>query len=83
MSVGVQPFKPTQVIQAGDLWRWSVEKYHELIETGILMEDDPVELLEGYIVMKHDRSGEALARLCAVPGRVLTPPTPPLSARRR
>ena len=59
MSVGVQPFKPTQVIQAGDLWRWSVEKYHELIETGILMEDDPVELLEGYIVMKHDRSGEA------------------------
>jgi Uma2 family endonuclease len=59
MSVGVQPFKPIQVLHgAGDLWRWSVDKYHALIDTGILEEDDPVELLEGYIVMKHVRSGE-------------------------
>src|SRR5262249_6277291 len=31
---------------------FSVDEYHRLIETGILTEDDPVELLEGLIVPK-------------------------------
>jgi len=32
--------------------RFSVEEYHRLIEAKILTEDDPVELLEGWIVQK-------------------------------
>lgn len=32
--------------------RFSVEEYHRLIETAILTEDDPVELLEGWIIQK-------------------------------
>jgi Uma2 family endonuclease len=38
------------------LWRLSVEKYHEMIRTGILSEDDPVELLEGWLVEKMPRN---------------------------
>lgn len=34
------------------LYRMSVEQYHAMIETGILTEDDHVELLEGWIVEK-------------------------------
>jgi Uma2 family endonuclease len=32
--------------------RFTVEQYHEMIRTGILKEDDPVELLDGWIVEK-------------------------------
>jgi Uma2 family endonuclease len=32
--------------------RFSVAEYHRMIEAGILTEDDPVELLEGWIVPK-------------------------------
>ncbi len=38
------------------LWRWSVEKYHEMVRTGIIDEDDPVELLDGWIVQKMTKS---------------------------
>lgn len=38
------------------LWRWSVEKYHEMVRAGIIDEDDPVELLEGWIVKKMTTS---------------------------
>jgi Uma2 family endonuclease len=34
------------------IWRLSVEKYHEMIDKGILTEDDPVELLEGCLITK-------------------------------
>lgn len=34
------------------IWRLSVRQYHEMIEAGILTEDDPVELLEGWLVLK-------------------------------
>ncbi len=36
--------------------RFTVEEYHQLISTGILGEDDPCELLEGYIVPKMSRN---------------------------
>lgn len=35
---------------AGDLLRLSVEQYHAMIDAGILTSDDPVELLEGWLV---------------------------------
>lgn len=37
---------------ADSLWRVSVERYHALIEAGAFTEDDPVELLQGWIVKK-------------------------------
>ncbi|MCI0703466.1 MAG: Uma2 family endonuclease [Planctomycetia bacterium] len=38
--------------------RLTVEQYHQMIKNGILGEDDPVELLEGYMVTKMPRSPE-------------------------
>src|SRR5919106_6095054 len=55
------------------IWRFNVDQYHAMIRTGILTEDDPVELLEGWLVTKmpkNPRHGvvtqqtrEALARV--------------------
>ncbi|HBI44630.1 MAG TPA: Uma2 family endonuclease [Planctomycetales bacterium] len=47
-SVPVLPTEP--------IWRMSVERYHEMIEAGILTEDDPVELLEGWLVEKMPKN---------------------------
>ncbi len=38
------------------VWRLDVSQYHEMIATGILAEDDPVELLEGCLVPKMPKS---------------------------
>jgi hypothetical protein len=35
-------------------YRFTVDQYHRMIDAGILTEDDPVELLEGWIVVKPD-----------------------------
>lgn len=47
----------TNELQAADvpcerIWRLSVEQYHRMIRAGILGEDDPVELLDGWLVVK-------------------------------
>ena len=42
---------PTDVI-----WRFSVEQYHAMIHADILTEDDPVELLEGWLVTKMSKN---------------------------
>jgi hypothetical protein len=34
------------------LWRISVERYHEMIEAGLLTENDRLELLEGFLIEK-------------------------------
>jgi Uma2 family endonuclease len=36
----------------GPVWRFSVEQYHEMIRAGILVDGDPVELLDGWLVPK-------------------------------
>lgn len=36
-----------------DLYRLSVEQYHRLADAAILHEDDPVELLDGWLVCKY------------------------------
>ncbi|MGE3808702.1 MAG: Uma2 family endonuclease [Gemmataceae bacterium] len=41
---------------APDLWRLSVRQYHDMIRSGILTDDDPVELLEGLLVTKMPRN---------------------------
>lgn len=57
--------------------RFSVDEYHRMIETGVLTEDDRVELLEGWIVPnmvrrpRHDATIElieAALRKCVPPG---------------
>lgn len=40
------------------LRKFTVEEYHEMIRTGILKEGDPVELLQGYLVLKMARNPE-------------------------
>jgi len=39
----------------GPLRTFTVDEYHRMIQTGVLGEDDPVELLEGWIVYKMPR----------------------------
>jgi Uma2 family endonuclease len=38
------------------IWRLSVEKYHAMIDAGILVEGDPVELLDGWLVHKMGKN---------------------------
>jgi Uma2 family endonuclease len=38
------------------LWRFTVAKYHELIQSGVFDEDTPVELLEGWLVEKISKN---------------------------
>jgi hypothetical protein len=48
------------------LGRLTVDQYHRMIQTGILPEGEPIELLEGYLVQKmsrgtpHDEAMDAL-----------------------
>lgn len=42
----------TEVIPTDPIWRLSVNQYHQMVDTGILTDDDPVELLEGWLVPK-------------------------------
>src|ERR1043166_1643282 len=51
-AVGEQSIAvPTDVV-----WRFSVDQYHSMIRMGILTEDDPVELLEGWLIVKMSKS---------------------------
>ncbi len=38
------------------VWRWRVGQYRQMVSFGILTEDDPVELLEGWIIQKMPRN---------------------------
>ncbi len=49
--LGPGPVVPTETV-----WRLSVERYHEMIQAGILTEDDPVELLEGWLIEKMPKN---------------------------
>lgn len=41
---------PSEIPRDFTLWRLSVDKYHEMARAGVLSENDPVELLEGWLV---------------------------------
>ena len=45
---------PSLIKEADTLsfWRFSVEQYHQMIQTGILDDDTPVELLNGWLISK-------------------------------
>ena len=48
------------------LQRFSVEQYHRMIASGVLTENDPVELLEGLLVAKMPRDPHHDGSLCRV-----------------
>jgi Uma2 family endonuclease len=56
MSVTIQPAPmttpPSPAISDVPIYRLTVEQYHAMARAGILTEDDPVELLEGWLVQK-------------------------------
>ena len=56
-TISTSPPVPGFISQA-TFHRLSVDQYHQMIQQGILTEDDPVELLEGYMVTKMPRSTE-------------------------
>jgi Uma2 family endonuclease len=56
MSV-VTPTMPAMFgIPPGPIRKFTVDEYHQLIRIGVLTEDDPVELLEGWIIQKMPRN---------------------------
>ncbi len=70
-AVGGSPVLPPEPI-----WRMSVDRYHEMIDAGILTEDDPVELLEGWLVEKMPKNPphrRATRRLRRTLERILPP----------
>ena len=50
-TFGLKPVVPTEPI-----YRLSVDQYHALIEYGKLLEDDSIELLEGWLVPKMPKN---------------------------
>jgi Uma2 family endonuclease len=60
VSVSTQPntpnFTQTLAVPTEPIWRFSVAQYHQMIRLGILTEDDPVELLEGWIIHKMPKN---------------------------
>lgn len=77
MAVAIEsiPQNPTPppILLPESVWRMSVEQYHQMIDAGILTDDDSVELLEGILVTKMSKNPphrlatqlarEALARI--------------------
>jgi Uma2 family endonuclease len=52
-----QPLGQAAAVPADyNIWRLRVDQYHEMVRSGILTEDDPVELLEGWLVAKMTKS---------------------------
>src|SRR5262249_7062644 len=38
------------------IWRLTIEQYHQMIDAGILTDDDPVELLKGWLVERPPKT---------------------------
>ncbi len=60
MSVITRPVPPVVLKSAAVptelIWRLSVDQYHEMVRAGILTDDDPVELLQGWLVTKMPKN---------------------------
>jgi Uma2 family endonuclease len=50
------PSAPPPAVPDDFIFRLSVDQYHEMIKAGILTSDDPVELLEGWLVQKMPKN---------------------------
>lgn len=47
---------PRLAVPSDPVWRLSIEQYHEMIRIGILTDDDPVELLQGWLITKMPKN---------------------------
>lgn len=56
VSTRISALNSRQVVPTAPVWRFRVEQYHQMIGLQILTEDDPVELLEGWIVQKMPKN---------------------------
>jgi Uma2 family endonuclease len=72
---GVAPPLPP-VIPPLPIRRFTVDEYHQMIQAGILGEDDDVELLEGWIVPKMAKNPPHEAVTCWILNRRLAPHLP-------
>lgn len=52
----MSPVESIAAIPNDPILRLSVEQYHAMIQVGILSDDDPVELLEGWLVFKMPKN---------------------------
>lgn len=52
----ISPLEKSMTVPAEPIWRLSVEQYHLMIQSGILTEDDAVELLEGWLITKMSKN---------------------------
>jgi Uma2 family endonuclease len=55
-EISPPPAEASTVLPGELLWRFSVDQYHEMIRAGIFGDDDPVELLEGWLVAKMPKN---------------------------
>lgn len=57
MAVDSQHISPTASnFFVAPIWRLSIGQYHQMIQAGILTDDDPVELLEGWLITKMPKN---------------------------
>lgn len=57
ITAAVAPISVSPVAAPVDgLWRLSVENYHAMMKAGILLDGDPIELLEGLLVEKMSKN---------------------------
>ncbi|MFV9505876.1 MAG: Uma2 family endonuclease [Oscillochloridaceae bacterium umkhey_bin13] len=56
MSVETQPINTRLAVPDSPIWRLSIAQYHQMLQSGILTDDDPVELLEGWLVTKMPKN---------------------------
>src|SRR5262245_21726488 len=75
MSASTRPASPPPLLSVAGFKTCAPAQYHKLIDSGIIVEGEPVELLEGYLVEKPMRNPPheaALRRLTARLQRYLT-----------
>lgn len=57
MTVDTRHILPLALTVPSDpVWRLSVGQYQQMVRAGILTEDDPVELLEGWLITKMPKN---------------------------
>lgn len=56
MSVASNSLSPSRSVPTEPIWRFTVDQYHEMVRTGILTDDDPVEFLQGWLVTKMPKN---------------------------
>jgi Uma2 family endonuclease len=55
-DLALSTFEKSLMIPSAPIWRLSVDQYHSMIDAGVLTDDDPVELLEGWLVTKMPKN---------------------------